>query len=419
MKKKTENLAWLVLTLSLFVCITLSVGIPLAVRGFVLNSTRAMNIELHAQEGTVTYQARGSDTRVVVESGHQADVRARSLVQMNEEGQALLLFYHPDQAEIPISTIQLRGKTDLAIGNIRTPRFPVSPLPHLIELQADQAHKMQVSLAGNGRHAELMAQTPHGLITLEEGSFAFVIEQLLTEFSVNVGRARVTDPSTDRPLVLVAPQRTQMTQEGLGGIYVGETDILRNRNGNFEEPNLEHWVTITDTGDPQESGGTVRQAKLGDRNSVVFFDRHGQSHAETRIKQELSRDIRSAESLRVQARVLVGVQTLSVCGSLGTECPMMIRIEFTDEAGGTLHEWLQGFYVLDGDNQDVCISCRWKAQHIKIPAFNVWWDYESEDLLPLLREQGIRPAVLQRVEIYASGWTYGSAIDRIAILVGD
>jgi hypothetical protein len=75
--------------------------------------------------------------------------------------------------------------------------------------------------------------------------------------------------------------------------------------------------------------------------------------------------------------------------------------------------------VRDGDNEPFCQSCEWKAEHRKIPQFDVWWDYESPDLLPLLRSQGAEPAAIHSIEIYASGWTYGSTIDEIAILAGE
>jgi len=97
----------------------------------------------------------------------------------------------------------------------------------------------------------------------------------------------------------------------------------------------------------------------------------------------------------------------------------MIRIFYLDQESGSGREWLQGFYTRDGADRPYCLVCRdWRPEHIKIPQ-DTWYDYESPDLLPLFAEQGMRPAALQSIEIYASGWTYGSAIDDIAILVGD
>jgi hypothetical protein len=146
----------------------------------------------------------------------------------------------------------------------------------------------------------------------------------------------------------------------------------------------------------------------------------GQHWAETGLTQEINQDIRGAKSLYVRARLRVDAHTLPVCGSMGTECPIMIRLRFNDPQTGSQPEWLQGFYAVEGDgaNQPFCPSCEWKAEHIQVP-LGVWYDYESPDLLPLLRAENIDPSTLGSIEIYASGHTYGSAIDEIAVLVGE
>jgi len=94
MFKKTESLAWLVLLLSFFLCITLATGIPLGIRWFVLNSMRPLRIMLEPRSGAVTYQAPGSDSLIVVE--HAIEVEPRGQIKLGTDGDALLMFYHPD-----------------------------------------------------------------------------------------------------------------------------------------------------------------------------------------------------------------------------------------------------------------------------------------------------------------------------------
>jgi hypothetical protein len=96
----------------------------------------------------------------------------------------------------------------------------------------------------------------------------------------------------------------------------------------------------------------------------------------------------------------------------------MVRIKYTD-LSGAVREWLQGFYAIEGEYEPFCPSCEWQAQQIQVAQPGAWYDYESPDLLPLLRAQDIELATIHRVDIYASGHTYGAAIDEIAILVGE
>jgi hypothetical protein len=340
-------------------------------------------------------------------------------VRLDQDGDALLLFYHPDETETPIATIQLYNETDIAVGGARTPRFSFSPLPHQIDIQAERALNMQVTVSGNGRAANLSIQTPQGPVDMGEGSFKLVVDDLATDISVSAGRVKVFDPATgERPLV-VALQRTQITHEKLGEIYVGERDLLHNRNGDFNEPIEETWHVYTDTAEPDQPGGIVHQSRIGEDNRIVSIERGGTGHAATGIRQEINRDIRGVSSLRVQAEVRVDTQTLPVCGSVGSECPLMLRIHVLDQESGTPSEWLQGFYAVPGDNPEYCAICPSKAKHIQVPGLGVWYTYQSDDLLPVLREQGIDPATLLSVEIEAQGHVYGSAIDEIAILVGE
>jgi hypothetical protein len=424
MYRRTESLAWLVLLLAFSACIVLGTGIPLTANSYLQNSTRPLVIVLESREGSITYQAANTSTRTVIDQGRPLQVEPRGQVRLAEDGNALLLFYHPDQAETPIGTVQLYGDTSLSIRHARTPRFTMSHEPHRIQLDVAHAVNMRPTVAGNGRAVEFRVFSPHGPIDLDEGSFKLVVEPSQTELKVSLGRATIADPSSGQSFVLVPLQRTSLTSEGLGEIYVGERNILQNRNGNFRDViGLDSdaegfWTTYSDHFDETENGGSALQVPLMDGTRIVVFERVGQSHAETGIRQEVNLDLRGVDSLQIRAFIRIGTQTLPVCGSVGTECPIMIRIEFVDRASGAVREWLQGFYTREGTDIPYCQTCEWKAQHIKVPV-DTWYDYESENLLPLLRERGIDPGAVREVKIYASGWTYSSAIHEIAILVGE
>jgi hypothetical protein len=418
MLKKTEQIAWLVLSLAFISCIALAIGVPTGVRWYLLNATRPMNVRLQPRSGAVTYQPPGNATALVAAKGTQ--LFNRSTIDQGENADALVIFYHPDQSETPIATIQLYGETDLTVGKARTPRFEVSQLPHHIQLRVGSASNMRVSVTGNGREAQLTVQTPRGTINLQEGTFKLIVHPSQTDLTVIDGQAHVPDPESKQNIVLIQSQQTQLTSAGLGEITIGERNIMRTLNGDFEEPLAPTWNIDTEKDREDETGGAVRQRVVGESRWVVFFTRVGQHWAQTGLTQEINQDIRGAKSLYVRARLRVDTHTLPVCGSMGTECPIMIRLRFSDQTTGSRPEWLQGFYAVEGDgtNEPFCPSCEWKATHIQVP-MGVWYDYESPDLLPLLRAENIDPSALWSVEIYASGHTYGSAIDEIDILIGE
>ncbi len=419
MLKKTESLAWTILILAFTLCLTLSAGVPLGIRWFILNNTRPLKVLLQLRNGSVTYWAPRSNTPVLINENSEIDLGSR--ISLTENADVLLLFFLPDEPDSPIITAQLYGQTDLSITSAQTPRFAASALQNKVRLALNRVSNMQVSVTDNSRATQLQTQTPQGVIFMDEGAFKFTVTQAQTDFSVKTGQASIPDPVSGDNLGLTTLQRIQLTPSGLGDISIGERDILRGRNGNFDLPLEDYWTIYTDRAFSEEANGTVRQTQPGDGVNHILFSRVGLSHAVTGISQQIDLDIRGVTSLRVRTRVRIDTQTLPGCGSLGTECPIIVRLEFVEQETGAVHEWLQGFYAISDPNVDevFCQPCAWKAQHEQVAGLGVWYDYESPDLLPLIRAQGIEPVAIHMVEIYASGHTYGSAVDDIAILIGE
>ena len=398
----------------------LGIGVPLGIRWTILNATRPLDLVLQPREGTLTLQpARSDSPTLVIEPTEKVELKDR--IELSEAGIALLLFYTPEaldepSAGAPIVTVQIYGETDFAAEIARTPRFPVSPHPHRVALNVDRASNLHLTVEGNGRPAELRVHTPHGAIDMEEGNYVLSVEPSQTNFSVRTGKAHIPDPETGEIFVLTNLQRTALTAEGLTEITIGERDLLQNRNGDFEAPLENYWTTYNLVGVTEEAEGNVRRVEVGDGRHIIIFTRAGQNFAETGIVQQLNQDIHETRSLRVRARIRIDTQTLAVCGSLGTECPVMVRISFIDQSGSA-REWLQGFYAVQGPDKPFCQSCEWQAEHIRVAQLGSWYDYESPDLLPLLRSHGIDPTAIETVQVYASGHTYSAAIDEIEILV--
>ena len=420
--KRFETVAWVILLSAFCVCLIIAIGTPWSVRWLIMNTTRPLKVVIQPRAGIIAQQEAGSTTSTLLNT--DAEITGKQTFRLSENAEAWLLFYHPESYDPetpppPIVTVQLYGETEVTIANTQTPRFSPSRLPNQVSLTIQRGANTQIAVEDNERATVLRVQTPHGTAEMDRGIYTVVVEEDQTEFAVSSGQAHIPDPTTGEKFILGELQRAEMTTEGVTEIYTGERDILRNRNGDFELPLEGTWEVFSRTAFADQSGGTVRQTALADNSHIVLFTRMGQGFSETGITQEVDQDIRGVQSLRVRARLRIDTQTLTVCGSLGTECPMMIRIKYTDQTGA-VREWLQGFYAIEGDgNQPICQSCEWQAVHIKVAQPGVWHNYESPDLLPLLHAQGIDPVAIRQVDIYASGHAYGAAIDEIAILVAE
>ena len=74
------------------------------------------------------------------------------------------------------------------------------------------------------------------------------------------------------------------------------------------------------------------------------------THNETGITQEINRDVSAYRNLAVTAWVKVSQASLSGGGYLGSEYPVMIRVNYTDEKGGR-PGWTHGFYFSNPENR--------------------------------------------------------------------
>ncbi|HQA68852.1 MAG TPA: hypothetical protein PK801_11045, partial [Aggregatilineales bacterium] len=112
----------------------------------------------------------------------------------------------------------------------------------------------------------------------------------------------------------------------------------------------------------------------------------------------------------------VDEQSLSTCGQLGSECPMMMRMTYIDEQG-VEREYIQGFYAYHDPSLDyplTCDSCR--AEHERI-SLQSWYTFRSGNLLTVLPAEQ-KPAIIQQVRFYASGHAYRVYVSEIELLAG-
>ena len=140
MFKKIEHTAWFILTLTFLSCIALAFGVPAGARWYLSNAKRPLDILLQPRSGAVSYRMPGDSTASI--TSENTELRRRSRINQTEGADALLYFYHPDQTEVPVVTVQLYGRTDTTLSRAQTPRFESSQLPHQIEMQNSSASNM-------------------------------------------------------------------------------------------------------------------------------------------------------------------------------------------------------------------------------------------------------------------------------------
>ena len=167
---------------------------------------------------------------------------------------------------------------------------------------------------------------------------------------------------------------------------------------------------------PDESPGQVFVVTR-DGRPAVQFTRRGRDWGQVEITQAIDRDVRDFKALRLHLDVFISQQDVANCGVFGTECPVMVKLKYSD-AQGNEREWLQGFYAaFNSDVPTHCVTCAEPRpdRHELIQA-NQWKTFESDDLLEKFAAAGVPAVSIKSVTIYASGHTFDSLIADVQLL---
>ena len=406
MRRNPERLAWTVLLIALFMCIALAVSVPLAVGSIVNDSSETAAITLDVQQGTALVSRAGSAEPIGVTTS-LSNLPEGTSIRADENVQALLTLRSPHDNSI-LETVQVYGSTDLEIARARVPRFQISPRPHQIDLLTNIG-RVRVNVAGSDdRPVESTLTTPQARTLLQEGSYAFEVSNDETQVTVRDGLAQVSAQGATQD---VSPQqRTVVKLNGPpSGILSPERNLVT--NGNFRLPLSGTWDVYNDLQNPREQPGTVKIQTVGGQGSAVF-ERQGAYHAETGIRQVINKNVRDFASLRLHFVVRVFDQDVPVCGQAGSECPLMLRLDYKDQ-DGTDRSFLQGFYTRQdssGANPTYNTTSGSRNEHRRIPP-NVGYTYDSENLMVTLK-----PAQVTAITFYASGHSYRSSVAEVELL---
>ncbi|HEY4723732.1 MAG TPA: hypothetical protein VII92_17890, partial [Anaerolineae bacterium] len=185
-------------------------------------------------------------------------------------------------------------------------------------------------------------------------------------------------------------------------------------NGDFRWSLSNTWDVTgkIDPAHPDESLGTVT-IMPGNNGYAALFQRTGTYHAETDLAQIIPTGVLTGlRSLKLSFVVQIDSQDVPLCGTQGSECPMMVQLDYEDIDGNS-HSYFQGFYAdpdPSGVNPTSCILCETHNEHIRVPR-GVQWPFETGNLLTVLS-----PGRITAIKFYASGHSYQSSISHIELL---
>lgn len=402
MNGNRERLAWFILLVSFALCVALAVGTPLGIRTYLRTARTEQDALLEPQQGRPGLQRRGrGEIFALVEPTW--DVPVASVVTTDRFAQALLTIHapHVENGLDTTAAVQIYGDTEIRLVSASSPRFGLSPLPHSVVLQM-QAGRVRVLVSSvDGRPTTVELHTPHMVTHLDEGSYEVRVREDSSELTVRYGRAEVVSAAGESVALGDSERIGVQAGQALPEALPAERNLLV--NGDFREPLTTGWSVYHNEQRPPS--GQVEITDLAGRRAARFY-RSGLGHAEVGIRQEINYDVRDFTSLILHLSVQVREQSLPGCGSLGTECPILVRIDYKD-IYGTDRVWYHGFYWRAHVPPDVLYD-----YEQEVP-FQTWATFDSDNLVEVFDEP---PALIKTLTIYASGHSFDALVAEVELL---
>ncbi len=398
-----QQRAWRVLLGSFGTFMLLLAAFVVLLQWFLFRSTVPLDVTVTAAQGTIRVEAPNSTEPIAITS-FRAGISSDSQVETDASSQAVFSFKAGAQ-ENAIGQITLHRDSSAIIEQARRPRFEFNTHPNLVRLRLASG-QVTVFIPQSERLYTIDIVTNQGTIRLAEP-----------------GSYNVTMSSSGIDLTVAEGEALLMLIEGEQAIYAGEAAHVANgiitieraaesmvENNDFEQDFEETWVFYNDT----EPGG-IAITDFIDGRAALILDRSqtrwpgiALGHGETGIVQDLNLNVAEFDTLAMQIVFEIEEQSLSTCGELGSECPLMVRLNYTDVQGRE-QTYIVGFYATHNPANGyplACDTCR--TDHIRI-ATDSWYTYESGNLMDRLPADQ-KPAELHSFQVYASGHAYRVAI---------
>jgi len=420
-----QRLAWIILLVSFAACVGLSVLVPWQIVAYVRTSHIGTQARVSALSGILRLEHPEGEPVAIAPGAPYSRLVEGDLLITDAQSQGLVIFSEPSfSTPRDLAAVQIYPNTQVEVRRARYPRFEISPEPARLTLYVRAGRIRAIRLEGR-RDLQFWVQTPHGQAEVLAGALAVEVQNDRTDFTVRAGEARVG--SAARSQTLRSDQRARI---GLDGRVEGPLEAGRNLlpdlfqaplpERNVDEPvPPNQWAIFRFVKEPGESGGNVAQTSEAGRR-VLSISRAGFDHAQTGIFVVLNQDVRDFRSLQLHITLKILSQDVAVCGVVGTECPLMIRLEYKD-LNGADRQWLQGFYALGDVTPQTPGSCLPQVcpppynAHIRVP-LGEWYTFDSGNLMEALRAIGAPPATLTRLRVYASGHSYAVMFSELELI---
>lgn len=411
-----RRLAWAVLLGGFTIFLAICISLPFLANWYFQNSRQPLVTSVATNSGTLALMQSNGETVALLAADPPRELETGAELLTNAADTALFTAFSPVNEQLLLRG-QLYGNTRIELREAQMPRYSISNDPTTIALSMSNG-RFRVTIPPAEGEVLYNIKTPQGMVNISQpGQFSLEVNNDETIISVLDGQIEVVGGETLQfPLELNADERAVLQFDSPpSGPLTTERNLIANSNfdSDFSEWSRQEWnVELED----QPTGETRLVFLAGE--PTLRFSRLGLGHADASVRQIINQDVTDFTSLRLLISLRINTQSLGVCGTVGSECPITVRINYED-LNGTDLTWEQGYFAngqFAQDTPDTCIYCSPpKNPHKPVLPGRVY--VEEIDLLASLARQGFSPPrFIHSVSIIAAGHTFESDVIDIAIL---
>lgn len=423
-----NRLAWGVLLLAFAIFCVIFVFVIVGVDFFLFQSTVPMTVTLNVGRGSVAIGDLGSDDLV---GRNGASLTKGMVISTDPQSQGTIRF--KDDADHLVASITLQRSASLTLLEAAKPRFEWSRTEDEITLD-NVVGKVDIDIpVPANKRIRISAQTPGHAIVNFEGSGSYSIEaasEQLRVFNRN-GSANIIAPDLQagRDIPVDGAGIVNYADNSVE-LHPGYVDLLADtkfemaRGGDVVAAAEKVWVCGNDPGDNPTG---LQDLAMIDGVQALRFVRDGgaTTHGRTSCVQSFGQNGINVSSdsynyLGLRATFYIDYQSLAACGTDGSECPLMLRMDYID-ADGKAQKWFHGFYAREEDNYPLrCATCPQDHDRINEKA---WYTYESPNFLTFFKPEAgniggndLTPRTIVALWFYASGHQYDVWVSEMALV---
>ena len=429
---RTQRFVWVILLTSFSVFLLMCVLVSIGFYWYLYHSTFNLPVEVRVGKGSVGLIFE--DNLESYELNQRYLPEGRTKIITDSQSQVSSIFYKTNDSSSMVAEVVSKKNASYILHSATAPRFRWADQRQQITLEEFNG-KFEIFIPEESIETIFYIRIIPDLEVILDRPGTYLIASFDNELDLTVldGHAFIKKQGDHFIHSIVTGQRARrltpndeiqltVSQENLldKNIMDGNNIIEVPRNDeNIILPNFGIWNCLDQSfNEPKGSFSVTRHIQ---RSALrLYRGINTNSHGETFCffpfgpSGQVGRIIQQYEFLGIRSRFRIEAQSLDLCGVAGSECPLMILVDYVDTEGRS-NQWFHGFYAnvrQDTSYPFICSSCQQEHEQINT---NTWYTYESGNLFNLLPPDR-KPASILNIRVYASGHDYDVYISDFALL---